>query len=160
MKVRFNRWYNAVLTALLSMLGYGCSSLDEPLDMYGSPVEYGTPNADYVFKGTVTDEAGTPVQGVKAVLKEMPDYAPGYAYGIDSTQTDAAGKYQIDTRIYVSSTGVRLVVEDIDGEANGGEFLSDTIDVSKLDAKKIGAGDGHWNSGKYEVQADVKLKRK
>ena len=25
MKVRFNRWYNAVLTALLTMLGYGCS---------------------------------------------------------------------------------------------------------------------------------------
>ena len=40
MKVRFNRWYNAVLTALLSMLGFGCSS-EEPMDMYGPPVEYG-----------------------------------------------------------------------------------------------------------------------
>ena len=33
MKVRFNRWYNAVLTALLTMLGYGCSSTDENRDV-------------------------------------------------------------------------------------------------------------------------------
>ena len=49
MKVRFNRWYNAVLTALLSILGFGCSS-EEPMDMYGPPVEYGTPQADFILK--------------------------------------------------------------------------------------------------------------
>ena len=47
MKVRFYRWYNAVLTALLSMLGYGCSSSEDPLDMYGAPVEYGAPHGRY-----------------------------------------------------------------------------------------------------------------
>ena len=47
MKLRSHRWYNAVLAALLSMLGYGCSSSDEP-------VEYGTPHADYMIKGQVT----------------------------------------------------------------------------------------------------------
>ena len=157
MKVRIYRWYNALLTGLLAMLGYGC---ENGMDMYGTPVEYGTPNVDYVFKGTVTDEVGTPIQGIKTVLKEMPDEVSGYVYGVDSTLTDAAGKYQIDTRIYASSGGVKLIVEDIDGEANGGEFLSDTIDVSKMDAEKIGEGDGNWNRGKYEVQADVKLKKK
>ena len=70
MKVRFNRWYNAVLTALLSILGFGCSS-EEPMDMYGPPVEYGTPQADFILKGTVTDEIGTPVQGLKTSLKEV-----------------------------------------------------------------------------------------
>ena len=70
MKVRFNRWYNAVLTALLSMLGFSCS-LDEP-DEYGStPVEYGTPHADYILKGTVTDEVGAPIKGIKTSLKEV-----------------------------------------------------------------------------------------
>ena len=58
MKVRFNRWYNAVLTALLSMLGYGCSSSEDPTDalMYGV-----VPVAEYQIRGQVTDEAGTPV---------------------------------------------------------------------------------------------------
>ena len=40
MKVRFNRWYNALLTALLAMLGYKSCSLN-------SPDEYGTPTVDY-----------------------------------------------------------------------------------------------------------------
>lgn len=50
MKVRFNRWYNAVLTALLSMLGYSCSS-DDIVDEYGVPVEYGVPTAHFIMKG-------------------------------------------------------------------------------------------------------------
>jgi putative lipoprotein (rSAM/lipoprotein system) len=108
----------------------------------------------------VTDEAGTPIQGIKTVLKEMPDNYPNYAYGIDSTMTDAAGKYQIETRVYVGQISQKLIVEDIDGEANGGEFLSDTIDISKIEANKIGQGDGKWNSGKYEIKADIKLKKK
>lgn len=159
MKVRFNRWYNTILTALLTMLGYGCSS-EESMDMYGVVVEYGVPSADYVIKGTVTDEAGTPIQGIKTVLKELPDFYPDYAYSIDSTQTDASGKYQINTRLTFGHQWDKLVVQDIDGEANGGEFLSDTIEISKLEAKKIGEGDGHWNNGKYEIQANVKLKKK
>lgn len=159
MKVRINRWYNTILTALLTMLGYGCSS-EEPMDMYGVIAEYGAPSADYIIKGTVTDEAGTPVQGIKTVVKEMPEGYSEYAYSIDSTLTDAAGKYQMKTNIYFGTQGKKLVVQDIDGEANGGEFLSDTIDISKLEAKKVGEGDGHWYDGKFEIQADVKLKKK
>ncbi|MBO4718366.1 MAG: radical SAM-associated putative lipoprotein [Prevotella sp.] len=159
MKVRFNRWYNAVLTTLLSMLGYGCSS-EEPMDMYGTVVEYGAPNVDYVIRGTVTDETDTPILGIKTVLKEIPDNYPNYTYSIDSAMTDATGKYQIETRIFLGQEGQKLIVEDIDGEANGGEFLSDTIDISKIEAKKIGEGDGKWNSGKYEIKADVKMKKK
>ena len=54
MKVRFNRWYNAVLTALLTLLGYGCSSSsdDSDVEMYGVLASY------YVIQGSVTDEAG------------------------------------------------------------------------------------------------------
>ena len=95
MKVRFNRWYNAVLTALLSMLGFSCS-LDEP-DEYGStPVEYGTPHADYILKGTVTDEAGTPIKGIKTSLKEVyKDDISTYVFSIDSIQTNESGNYQL-----------------------------------------------------------------
>ena len=166
MKVRFNRWYNAVLTALLSMLGFSCS-LDEP-DEYGStPVEYGAPHADYILKGTVTDETGTPVQGIKTSLKEV--YKDeGHIYGMDSIQTNPSGNYQFTYRFgsdfygkpHETGEHIKLIVEDIDGEANGGEFLSDTLDIDYNKAVKVGEGDNHWYAGKYEVTTDVKLKKK
>ena len=57
MKVRFNRWYNAVLSTLLTMLGFGACS--------DSVVEYGTPNADFQIKGQVTYEGGIPIPGIR-----------------------------------------------------------------------------------------------
>ena len=164
MKVRFNRWYNAVLTALLSMLGFSCS-LDEP-EEYGTPVEYGAPHADYILKGTVTDEAGTPIQGIKTSLKEV--YKDeGHIYGMDSIQTNPSGNYQFTYQLGsdfygnpLGSEHIKLIVEDIDGEANGGEFLSDTLDIDYDKAVKTGEGDHHWYTGKFEITTDVKLKKK
>ena len=156
MKVKIYHWYNALLTTLLTMLGYGCSS-DDPMDMYGVPVEYGTPNAQYVFKGLVSEENGTPVQGIKTTLKRI--YPPYYVVPIDSVLTDASGQYQIGFRGMVGQED-KLIFEDIDGEANGGEFRSDTIDVAGLDNEKVEEGDGHWYAGKFEIKANVKLKKK
>jgi len=159
MKVRFNRWYNAVLTALLSILGFGCSS-EEPMDMYGPPVEYGTPQADFILKGTVTDEIGTPVQGLKTSLKEVYGHKTGYC--VDSIQTNESGNYQLklgkESNFFKEN--VKLIVEDIDGEANGGEFLSDTLDIDYSKAVKVGEGDQRWYEGTFEVVTDIKLKKK
>ena len=157
MRVRFNRWYNAVLTTLLSILGYGCSS-DEPMDMYGSPVEYGSPHADYIVKGTITNESGTPVQGIKTSLKDVSENAKT-AYGIDSVQTNATGDFQLKYT-GMERKSIKLIVDDIDGEANGGEFLSDTLDIDYDNAVKVKEGEGRWYQGKFEVSQDVKLKKK
>ena len=156
MKVRFNRWYNAVLTALLSMLGYGCSSTEEPLDMYGPPVEYGTPHADYIIKGRVMDESGTPVQGIKTSLRKVDKVR---SYGIDSVQTNVSGNYQLKHTGWQNQY-YKVIVEDIDGEANGGEFLSDTLDIDYDKAVKTKDGDSKWYHGIYEISQDVKLKKK
>jgi len=158
MKVRINRWYNALLTALLSVLGYGCSS-EEPMDMYGTPVEYGCPHADYVFKGQVTDDAGAPIQGIKTSLKEFYGENSQYVGTVDSVLTSVSGKYQVGFD-GMKSSGMKLVVEDIDGEANGGEFLSDTLDINYEKAVKTKEGDGIWYDGVFEVSQDVKLKKK
>jgi len=160
MKVKFNRWYNAVLTALLSMLGYGCSSTEEPLDMYGPPVEYGTPHADFIIKGRVMDESGTPVQGIKTSLKKVfENNNKHYALGVDSVQSDVSGNYQLKSTDRQNQYD-KVIVEDIDGEANGGEFLSDTLDVDYNKAVKTKDGDGKWYLGIYEIIQDVKLKKK
>lgn len=150
MKVRFNRWYNAVLTALLSMLGYGCSTSEDPTYVQ----EYGVPITEYQIKGQVTDEAGTPVQGIKTSLKEIflsADEKLDF-WGIDSIQTDASGRYQLNSN--GSNKYKKLIVEDVDGEANGGEFLSDTLDIDDEKAVKI---DGTYS---YELNMNIKLKKK
>ena len=150
MKVRFNRWYNAVLTALLSMLGYGCSTSEDPTYVQ----EYGVPITEYQIKGQVTDEAGTPVQGIKTSLKEIflsADEKLDF-WGIDSIQTDASGRYQLNS--YGSNNYKKLFVEDVDGEANGGEFLSDTLDI---DFEKAVKTDDKYS---YELNMDIKLKKK
>ena len=160
MKVRFYRWYNAVLTALLSMLGYACSSSEDPLDMYGTPVEYGAPHADYIVKGLVTDEADFPVQGIKTFLKQVDKTEAGtIIFGMYSIQTNETGGYQLEYT-GLPQPSIKLIVEDVDGEANGGEFLSDTLDVNFDNATQTGKGDGKWYGGVYEVTQDVKLKKK
>jgi putative lipoprotein (rSAM/lipoprotein system) len=157
MKVRFNRWYNAVLTTLLSMLGYGCST-GEPVE-YGALEEYGVPYADYIFKGIVTDEAGTPVKGIKTSLKSVfQNEDEHYVLGLDSVETDVAGNYQLKY-VGLKDRSLKVIVEDIDGEANGGEFLSDTLDIDYKKAVKTKDG-SHWYEGAYEITQDVKLKKK
>ena len=153
MKVRFNRWYNTILTALLTMLGYGCSS-EDPMDMYGTPVEYGAPHADYIVKGQVTDETGSPIKDIKIT-------AP-YGFLTDSqhnqiVQTDAAGNFTLNE--FSSTRGSEIFFEDVDGEANGGDFQSETIYVETLPKTQTEKGKG-WYEGKYDVKAVIKLKKK
>jgi putative lipoprotein (rSAM/lipoprotein system) len=146
MKVRFTRWYNALLSALLTMLGF------ESCSQYG-PDEYGTPTVDYQVKGFVTDLHGTPIQGIKVRASNYYNGSEG-----QSVLTDENGRFELDE--FHSELRSELYVEDIDGEANGGEFLSDTIDVRDLPRKEVGKGDGNWYEGKFEVNAIIRLERK
>ena len=151
MKVRFNRWYNALLTALLSMLGFeSCKvSGNEPVS------EYGCPHADYIVKGIITDEAGSPVQGIKVSVKEGLDDP----YTKESVLTDAAGCFQFqEMTSFNLNPGEALVVEDIDGEAYG-SYKSDTISLKTLPKIQTEKGSG-WYKGKFELTADIKLKKK
>ena len=164
MKVRINRWYNVVLTALLSVLGYACSSSDE--DDWGGLCMYGTPHADYQFSGTVTDESGSPVKGIKVSAKNVYrryDSTVVETYGVDSTLTDSKGKYAVEAEGYLGEQILKLIVEDIDGELNGGAFKSDTIDIDFDSAKKIkepDKEDDSWSSGTFSITQDIKLKKK
>ena len=159
MKVRFNRWYNAVLTALLSVLGFGCST-DEPEEYGTILMEYGTPYADYIIKGSVTNEAGQPVRGIKTSLKSVFDNEnEHYVLGLDSVETDVSGNYQLKY-VGTQDRSLRLIVEDVDGVANGGEFLSDTLKIDFDKAVQTKQSDEFWYDGAYEISQDVKLKKK
>lgn len=158
MKVKIYHWYNALLSALLTVLGFGSCTETGP-DEYGTlAAEYGTPYVDYIVRGSVTDEQGQPIGGMKAVVKEFYREHPDYTYGIDSTRTDADGKFKIQTRSHVY-LNLELILEDTDGPENGGEFQSDTLLFEDMEKTLIEKGQ-HWSNGTYELKANVKLKKK
>lgn len=148
------RWYSALLSALLAMLGFeSCSNIGgEPL------VEYGVPSVKFQVKGSLTDEAGRPVEGIKVTVAEG---GGGEYFEQASTVTDAQGQYAVqEVQATAIDYGQFLLVEDTDGPDGGGEFRSDTISLKGLPRKQVQKGDGHWYDGKYEVRGDIKLKRK
>ena len=148
MKVRINRWYQAVLTVLLSMLGFESCSTDDP-----GTEEYGTPFVNYIIKGTVTDEAGKPIPGIQ-ITAPAPLYS---SLGFNRTLSDASGNFELG-EFSLFGDGI-ITADDIDGADNGGEFKSDTLQITKLASQKIEDGKG-WCAGKYKVDAKFKLQKK
>ncbi|WP_033147420.1 radical SAM-associated putative lipoprotein [Prevotella sp. P6B1] len=158
MKVRINRWYNTILTALLSLLGYGCSS-ENSVEMYGVMM-YGVPSAEYKISGTVTDEGGKAVEGIKTSVKQISTYEDKtHAFSIDSVMTNTAGHYDVTVNVFPLNQEIKLLVEDVDGDANGA-YQNDTIDIDYNNAQKIKEGDGTWNNGTFTIKQDIKLKKK
>ncbi len=162
MKVRFNRWYNAVLTALLSMLGYSCSS-----DEAEMPIEYGTPTTHYQISGIVTDENGTAIKDIKVstkyvLLDDKGNVCTHGTDGINSMQTDGLGKYAFRFSKAMGEPDIKLFVKDIDGDANGGAFKSDTLDIDYESAIKIKDAytKQRWSAGTYAITQNIKLKKK
>ena len=159
MKVRFNHWYHAVLTTLLAMLGFSCSGSDS--DDEEIVAMYGLITPHYYLGGTVTDQAGTPIEGIKMSLKQVyksDDFTK--VSSLDSMQTNNMGLYEFQCTPWIILRDVKLIVEDIDGEANGGEFLSDTLDVDFDKAELKKGVKNSLDENYYQMVLDVKMKRK
>lgn len=158
MKVKFLHWYNALAATLLSLLGFSSCGGDEPC-------LYGTPTSSFHAKGNVTAEDGTPIQGIKAVVVD--DYGHDRAYRMDSAYTDSKGNYVTEEKSLDGTIAwihkekrLKVILEDVDGEANGGEFATDTIKSENITVKQVGKGDGDWYDGSFEVTANDKMKKK
>ena len=67
MKAKLTHWYNALAATLLSLLGF--SSCGENGLGGGGECLYGTPTSTFQVKGNVTDEEGTPIQGIKTKVE-------------------------------------------------------------------------------------------
>ena len=84
---------------------------------------YGTPSADFEVGGTVEDEAGNPVEGIRAIVKYKRNM-PESEWNGDTLYTDDKGRYYRDLGSLFpgSCDELKVVFEDIDGEENGGEY--------------------------------------
>lgn len=155
MKQYFYRYSNRVIAALLAALGFtACDSIggDEP-------VEYGTPNATFHFVGQVTDKDGKPIPGIKVTVSYDGQRLYKHVGIKDSTMTDAEGRYQTETFSNFSADRHQVAFEDVDGAANGGEFLPDTVRAKEMQKKQLKKGSG-WYTGDFELTADKQLKQK
>ena len=115
---------------------------------------YGTPESNYVFKGKVTTEDDKPVSDIKVSIEAL--YDNDYVF-LKKGYTNQDGSYRLD-ELYTSGAKLALIFDDVDGSANGGEFASDTVMISKEELKKIKDGAG-WDTGTFMVVKDVKLKK-
>ena len=156
MKVKFYHWYNFLLGALLSVVGYGCSSDGD------EPVMYGSPTADYQISGVVTDENGNPVEGIKTSLKRLDTRGEEVkvGYEIKSTKTDAEGRYTMDVKYLEGGIGTTgLQMQDVDGEEHGGTFKEKVVLIDASEVKLVAPGHGAWDMGTFAIKQDVSLEK-
>lgn len=136
------------------MVVLGLSSCDDKSlwsdDEGGMMIMYGSPYADYDVTVKVTDEAGKPINGISLREPWIVDGQPVY-------KTDHKGEVSAKIRSF-STTRLDLILEDIDGDENGGTFKTDTLRKPDFTITKVKNGDG-WFAGEFKAYAEVKMKK-
>lgn len=128
MKSKLMKVMNGIAALLLVILGL--SSCDTNHDAG----EVGTPSAVYKVKGTITDQDGKPINGIKVVVS-VPDIEDDNSL---TSTTDEDGNYSCKQfTSYSSVSSMKLKLTDVDGQTNGGEFNNDSIMPAELKYKYI-----------------------
>lgn len=144
MKRKTLSFINRCLAAVMALLGF--QACDFP-KKYGVPApEYGTPYADFLVQGKVTDTKQEPLKDMQVVMK---------LYGsrpIDTVYTDENGQYQWKDAGPTYISGMNVVVNDTTGK-----FASDSAKV-EFEYDRTQA-DG-WKRGVATAEADFELKEK
>lgn len=159
--------FNAVIAVLLGLLGFtNCETREE----------YGSPQTDYIIKGSVVDKAtGKSIPGIK--VRVYGDSRSVPMYGVPSTDyrgdiyfskfadiTNDRGDYQLDGNSVYSIETVKdmplsLQISDIDGAENGVYTSDTTVVVDFKDAVQTKKSSG-WYDGEYTKTVIVELPEK
>ncbi len=152
MKKKWYRIANSSLSALLVLLGFeACTGMENGGE------EYGTPTVDFHVVGQVTDAEGKPIEGIRVTTRGYYDFNDGTME--QTTYTDKEGRYATkEVKSIGIDPGMKVVFEDVDGEANGGLFAADSVSSGAMAKEKVKKGDGNWYGGEYELTANAKLK--
>ena len=138
-QIKWFKTYNVVIYAILSTLGFTMSSCG---------AMYGTPEADFIIQGKVTDIRTN--QPIKHIQVEVNDWK--------KSSTDANGKYKITINDFPESKTFPVCFRDVDGDLNGSYMDLDTI-VEFKDPKFKG-GKGAWYEGKTTKEFNIQLNPK
>ena len=100
----------------------------------------GTPYILYEIHGTVVDQTGKPLEGIKVTSGSS-----------EADMTSVNGEFVVFGKsVPTSSEHASVVCEDIDGESNGGAFMKTTQQV-KLKLRSAGSGNNKGNYFASEV---------
>jgi putative lipoprotein (rSAM/lipoprotein system) len=125
---------------LLSTLGaFGLLACDTTSGPEPTP-EYSCPYADYTLTGTVVDaDSAKAIEGIEIRFSD---------YGNLTAFSDSAGTWRIEGRVACAWRD-SLHVTDVDGEANRGVFLPDSLLLNPARTKPVWPHD-KWYLGTFE----------
>ena len=150
MKVGMNMIMKTLALSFLAAQVF-VSCMVEDTDNKLFDISGGEPVANYQITGTVSDEDGNPLPGIRVIA----DYSTGIPYRADTLYTDKEGRFSKFMSIPRVDKFV-MSFTDIDGNANGGYFKSDTIKVKPV---RTEMASGHFG-GSFIVSAEVELNKK
>ena len=143
MAIKMRTWFNILLGAILGFMGFGCER----------SVKYGTPTANLIFEGEVTNEEKAPLANMQIVHRggwkdgEGTQYWEDYA---DTIYTNAEGKYNRAYEGIFPLGFYKVIVND-----TAGVYKSD----STVTSVSYSGGDGEWYNGKANLKVDFTLKK-
>ena len=157
---KFSKLAKLFIAPILSLLGFqSCNiiDIDTILDKEQA-LEYGCPHVEYTIKGTVTDEQGNPVEGIRVAIHRNYDPSALASYNNpvfakDTVYTDKNGQagYTRDGMVAGIAT---VYLEDVKDGLFGSEVIRD------IKAEQTRSGDGKWDKGAYEATFSATLKKK
>lgn len=108
--------------------------------------KYGTPYADFIIKGKVTDaETSQPIENIRVVFLVEDQLGIG-----DTVFTNANGEYTVSYGYLPEFSKEKAVIAtDVDGEANG-LYKADTLKVRFTKKDRIKKGKGSEYEGAFE----------
>ena len=116
--------------------------------------KYGMPSATYELKGKVTSKnTSYPIKHIQ-ITTQMKYERP------DTLYTNSRGEYYYKVIGFPLDQPLYLKFEDIDGEENGGEFISQEVDIIFDDADLIKKGKDKWDNGTFAKTQNIQLERK
>ena len=151
-------YLNKVLGMVIGALGMtGCMAVKYGVPDGGDMVTmYGCPMASFTAEGTVTNEQGMPIKGVKVTAGERQEVSEdGITAGetpaspVNQALTDEQGQYHIKIDAMFPTDSIWLYADDSTGVYAG--------DSARVKVEYEGNGDGMWNMGDGKVEADFRL---
>lgn len=105
------------------------------------PVMYGTPLVEFSVKGRVVDADSNPIPNIEVTWA-------GNTYGKAVTAEDRTFQYT-NEGMDEDMSQVVLTFTDVDGQENGGDFVSEEVQVPLT---QTDPGDGNWDFGDYAAE--------
>ena len=164
---------NWALAGLLTLMGYSCTKDVDIFDDNGlikrhdNPdpemrVEYGSPHASYKVLGTVRDEDGQALEGIRVIVPELNNCTKIFEYNRnrierhDTLVTDQQGAYNYEVP-YWSPTDSLQIKFQVEDPTEKFETLNDSV---KFSMSELEPAEGTWLVGTASKVKDFVLKQK